>query len=109
MEGTVLRAGWATKEGGRVPSWKRRYFVLRTRIPGDQLNLIPGAALATHVLLCESEARLSLHYPIPGCLKLTGASHVGVGTLTGTGRGRAAHAPELPPPRAPSRSPAWPG
>ena len=45
----VLHAGWASKEGGLVKNWKRRYFVLRTRLTGDRL--CPENANATHILL----------------------------------------------------------
>ena len=45
----VLHAGWASKEGGLVKNWKRRYFVLRTRLTGDRL--CPESANATHILL----------------------------------------------------------
>ena len=37
----VLREGWAAKESGRVKTWKRRYYVLRTRKSG--LVMLPGA------------------------------------------------------------------
>ena len=47
----VLHAGWATKEGGLVKNWQRRYFVLRTRLAADRLEHHPGSVDATHVLL----------------------------------------------------------
>lgn len=45
----VLRVGWASKEGGLVRNWKRRFFVLRSRLAEDHLPT--WAAGATHVLL----------------------------------------------------------
>ena len=47
MSSDVLRAGWATKEGGLVKSWRRRYFVLRTRLAADRLEHCPGGAAAS--------------------------------------------------------------
>jgi hypothetical protein len=48
MEAIVLQlqAGWCSKEGSRVKTWKRRFFVLRTTTPEEAM-----ANGCTHVLL----------------------------------------------------------
>ena len=34
----VLLAGWGMKEGGMFKTWRRRFFVLRNRLPGEHLG-----------------------------------------------------------------------
>lgn len=43
----VLFAGWGVKEGGTIKSWRRRFFVLRTKLD-NELKSFPDV---THVLL----------------------------------------------------------
>jgi hypothetical protein len=75
----VLHAGWATKEGRLVKSWKRRFFVLRTRLAADRLHLSPGSAGATHVLLYFKSAEQAIGGQAP-----TGAILITPGTTAVT-------------------------
>lgn len=78
-DAVVLRAGWATKEGGFVKTWRRRFFVLRSRLPADRLELHPGSDGATHVLLYFKSTAQALGGDAP-----TGAIPIVPGTTAAT-------------------------
>eukprot|EP00039_Didymoeca_costata_P003121 m.65204 g.65204 ORF g.65204 m.65204 type:complete len:272 (+) comp11717_c0_seq3:166-981(+) len=52
LDVTVIHAGWCVKEGSKVKSWRRRFFVLRTAASSEQQAKGEGAQIgATHILL----------------------------------------------------------
>ena len=62
----VLLAGWGSKEGGTFKTWRRRFFILRNRLPGEHLGdwlgtygkqLAPGDAWAGDITIPHASER----------------------------------------------------